>query len=39
MFDLRFPTSITHREQYLITVSNRRTFWAAALALLLGFLL
>jgi hypothetical protein len=39
IFDLRFPTAVTHREQYLITVCNRRIFWAAALALVTGLLL
>jgi hypothetical protein len=37
--DLRFPTVLTTREQYFITVSRRRMIIAAVIGLCLGVIL
>jgi hypothetical protein len=39
LFDLGFPTVLTTREQYFITVSHRRMLAAALLGMILGLIL
>jgi len=39
LFDLRFPTVYTVREQYFITVSHRRMIIAAVIGLCIGVIL